>query len=256
MEDPFWSSDTRLGEKFVDRHVVVGRFARIAVESKPALLKRTQTFLQRLRERAADCHDLADRLHLGSKDTARAGKLFERPAWNLRYDIVNGGFERCRCHLGDVVRNFIEGVPNGESRRDLGDWETRGFRCQRRGSRNARIHFDNDHVAVLGIHRELNVGATRFDADSTHDSKCSVTHELVFEIGKRLCRSDSDGVAGVHTHGIDIFDRANNHTVVSVVAHDLEFVFFPTGDGRLDQNFRNGTGFESVGRNLFKLLHG
>ena len=212
--------------------------------------------MQRFRERASDRHYLANRLHLRSEDTAGARKLFERPARDLGDDVIDGGLKRGRRHLGDVVRNLIEGVPNGEPSCDLCDRETCGLRCECRRTRDTRIHFDHDHLAVLGIHGELNIGAARFDADSAHDSKCRITHDLIFVIRKCLCRSDGDGIAGVHTHGVDIFDRANDHAIVSVIAHDLKFVLFPTSDRRLDQNFRDRAGLESIGRNLFKLLHG
>ena len=60
----------------------------------------------------------------------------------------------------------------------------------------------------------------------------------------------------MYAHGIDILDRANDHTVVSVISHDLKFVFLPTSDGGLDQNFRNRAGLKSVGRYFFELFHG
>ena len=59
----------------------------------------------------------------------------------------------------------------------------------------------------------------------------------------------------MHAHGVDIFDRTNNHAVVGVIAHDFEFVFFPSGDRLLNENFGDGAGLKSVGRNLFELLH-
>ena len=45
LEDSFWSSDARLSEEFVDGHVVVGRFAWIAVESKSSLLEGSESLL-------------------------------------------------------------------------------------------------------------------------------------------------------------------------------------------------------------------
>ncbi len=41
----------------------------------------------------------------------------------------------------------------------------------------------------------------------------------------------------MHAHGIEIFDRADDHEVVAEIAHDFEFVFFPAEHGFFDQRF-------------------
>ena len=43
----------------------------------------------------------------------------------------------------------------------------------------------------------------------------------------------------MHTHWIDVLDAADDHAIVGLVAHDLEFVFLPSGDGALDEDLRN-----------------
>jgi len=51
---------------------------------------------------------------------------------------------------------------------------------------------------------------------------------MILTIGKRLRRRYSDGIAGVHAHRIEIFNRADDNDVVSKVAHHFELKFFPT----------------------------
>ena len=41
----------------------------------------------------------------------------------------------------------------------------------------------------------------------------------------------------MHSHRIDVLDRANDHAIVVFVPNDFEFVFLPTSDGTLDENF-------------------
>ncbi|CAB4710017.1 unannotated protein [freshwater metagenome] len=56
-------------------------------------------------------------------------------------------------------------------------------------------------------------------------------------------------------HRIDIFDRADDHAVVRVIAHDFEFVFFPTGDRGFDQDLGDWARLEAVGGDPFELFH-
>ena len=43
----------------------------------------------------------------------------------------------------------------------------------------------------------------------------------------------------MHTHRIEVLDRADDHDVVGVVAHDLELELFPTHDRLLDEDLRD-----------------
>ena len=73
---------------------------RVAVEAEPAGLERAQRLLQRLGERAADRHHLADRLHLRAEHRRRAGQLLERPARDLGDDVVDRRLEATRASRG------------------------------------------------------------------------------------------------------------------------------------------------------------
>ena len=74
-----------------------------------------------------------------------------------------------------------------------------------------------------------------------------VTHRLVFLVGQGERRGDGDAVAGVHPHGVDVLDRADDDAVVGAVADDLHLVFLPPRDRFLDQHFGNRGSVESGG---------
>ena len=62
-------------------------------EAPAVLLERADRLLQRLLERAADRHDLADRLHLGRQRAVGLRELLERPARDLDHAVVDGRLE-------------------------------------------------------------------------------------------------------------------------------------------------------------------
>ena len=59
---------------------------------------------------------------------------------------------------------------------------------------------------------------------------------LVEAVGERLLRRDGDAVAGVHAHRVDVLDRADDHDVVVVVAHDLELELAPAEHRLVEQH--------------------
>ena len=69
-----------------------------------------------------------------------------------------------------------------------------------------------------------------------NDGDADVTQLLVFAVGQGEDRCHGDGVAGVHADRVDVFDRADDHDIVLLVAHQLEFVFLPAFDAFLDQH--------------------
>ncbi len=52
-------------------------------------------------------------------------------------------------------------------------------------------------------------------------------------------------VAGMHAHGVDILDRADDDGVVGLVAHHLHLEFLPAQHRFLDQHFVGGRGFHA-----------
>ena len=109
---------------------------------------------------------------------------------------------------------------------------------------------------LVGIDGELHVAATGLDADSADAGEGGIAHGLVFDVGEGLSRSDGDGVAGVDPHRVEVLDRADDHAVVRVIAHDLELVFLPPRDRRLDEDLADRTRLEPERRHPFELLGG
>jgi len=80
-----------------------------------------------LSEGAADRHDFADALHVGRKPVVGTRELLEGEARNLGDHIVDRGLEAGRGGAGDVVEDFVEGVPHRQAGGDLGDREASGL---------------------------------------------------------------------------------------------------------------------------------
>ncbi len=120
------------------------------------------------------------------------------------------------------------------------------LRGQRRRARDARVHLDDDDLARLGIDGELHVGAAGVDADLADDRLGGVAQLLVLGVGEGQGRRHGDGVAGVHAHGVDVLDRADDDDVVGVVAHDLEFELVPADDRLLEHHLVDGTLAQTV----------
>ena len=78
------------------------------------------------------------------------------------------------------------------------------------------------------MNRKLNVRSTGFHADLPDDGERGVAHHLVFLVRERLHGRDSNGVAGMHAHRIEILDGTNNHAVVHPVAHHFHLEFLPS----------------------------
>jgi len=221
------------------------RDADLVEAGKPGF-ERAQRLLQRFLEGAADGHGLADRLHRSGQAVVGARELLEGEARDLGDDIVDRRLERGRGGAaGDVVLEFVEGVADGEAGGDLGDREAGGLRCQRRRARDARVHLDDDHPAIGRVDGELHVRTAGLDADLAQHGDRGVAHDLVFLVGQRQGRRDSDGIAGMDAHRIDVLDRADDDAVVVAIAHHLHLVLFPAEHAFLDQHLVGGRGVDA-----------
>ena len=128
-------------------------------------LARAHRLGEGLAEGAADRHRLADALHVGREAAVGAGELLEGEARDLGDDVVDRRLERGRRGPGDVVGDLLQRVADRQLRRHLRDREAGRLRGQRRGARDPRVHLDHDDLAVLGVDRELDVGAAGLDPD-------------------------------------------------------------------------------------------
>ena len=108
--------------------LVAGRRVRILfveAEAPTAGFERAQAFLHGLLEGAADRHRLADGFHRGGENRIRSREFLEGETRDFRDHVVDGRLERSRRDAGDVVRQLVERVADGELRGDLGDREIR-----------------------------------------------------------------------------------------------------------------------------------
>ena len=92
-------------------------------------------------------------------------KFLESKARDFGDDVIDGRLEAGRGFARDVVLDFVEQITDGEFGRDLRDGKSGRLRRERGGTRHARVHFDDDHAAVVGIDAELNIRAAGLDAD-------------------------------------------------------------------------------------------
>ena len=217
-------------------------------------LETAEHLLPGFREGTADRHRLAHGLHLRAQRFIRSGELLESPARRFDDNIIKCRLERCRGFTRDVVRELIQRIAHGKLGRDLGDRKACRFGRQRRGSRHARVHLDHNHAPVTWVDRELYVRAPGFDPDRAHDARRHVAQPLVFAVGQGLGGRDRDAVAGMHSHGVDVLDRADDHDVVGTVAHHLQLELFPADQALLDQDLPHGRHVEPMLDDRTKIL--
>ena len=67
---------------------------------------------------------------------------------------------------------------------------------------------------------------------------------MVFPVREGLGWSHRDRIPGVHPHGVEVFDAADDHDVVRQITHHLKLEFLPAQKRLLDQNLRHRTRFK------------
>ena len=210
--------------------------------------------MHRFLEGAADGHGLADGFHRGGQNGVGGREFLEGETWDLGDDVVDGRLEGGGRLAGDVVADLVERVADGELGGDFSDRETSGLGGEGGGTGDAGIHLDDDHASGLRVGGELDVRAAGFHADFANHGEGGIAHDLVFAITERLDRRDGNRVTSVNAHGIKVFDRANDHAVVGMVAHDFHFKFFPAEQRFLDEHFADGREIEAASDDFLKLL--
>ena len=146
-------------------------------------------------------------------------------------------------------------IPQRDLSCDPGDRVPGRLRCQRRGTADTRIHFNDDVVAGIRIQGELDVAAA-FDAEAPDDLNRRVLEHLVFFFGDRLGRRNDDAVSGMHANRIDVFHIADDDAVVRAIPHDFIFDFFPAGNGLLQEDLPDGAALHPSVAQVVELLHG
>ena len=219
-----------------------------------ARLQRAHGLHQRFLEGPPDGHHLAHRLHLRPQPLIRAGKLLELPLGNLHHHVVDGWLEAGRRGLCNVVLYLVQRIADGQPRRDLGDREAGGFTGKRGRARDARVHLDDDHASVVRVYRELHVAAAGLHADLSDAGNSRIAHPLILAVGQRLRRCHRDRVAGMHAHGVEVLDRADDDDVVLEVADHLQLVLLPAQHTLLDQALVHRREVDPVRQNARHLL--
>ena len=200
-------------------------------------LARAARLQERLAERAADAHRLADRLHLRAERRVRAGELLEGEARELDDDVVECRLEARGRRSGQVVRDLVERVADRELRGDLRDRIAGRLRGERGRARNARVHLDHPQLAGLAARARTGCSAPpRLDADRADDRDRRVAELLVGVVREGHLRGDGDRVARVDPHRVEVLDRADDDGVVCAVAHQLELELVPAEERLLDEH--------------------
>ena len=76
------------------------------------------------------------------------------------------------------------------------------------------VHLDDDAATRVGVHRELHVGTSGLDTDPAQTGEGVVPHGLVLDVGQCLSGRYSDGVPGMHAHGVEVLDGTDDDAVV------------------------------------------
>lgn len=235
--------------------VFVGRVQSGGVETNFAGFQAAQRLLQRFLEGATHRHHLAHRLHLGGETGIGLRELLEREARDLGDDVVDRRLERGRrLAAGDLVLQLIQRIAHRQLGGDLGDREAGRLGRQRRRTRHARVHFDDDHTAGLRIDTELHVRAAGVHADLAQHRDGRVTQALVFLVGQRLRRCDGDAVAGVHAHRVQVLDGADDDAVVRGVADNFHLELLPAQHRLFHQHFGRRRQFQAAGDDVDQLF--
>ncbi len=226
----------------------------IADQTEALDLQAAQGLLQALFEGAADGHGFAHGLHLRGERFVGTRELLEGEARDLGDDVVDGGLERGGGVARDVIFELVERVADGELRGDLRNREASGFGRERGAAADARVHLDDDHAAGVRMHGELDVRPAGLHADLADAREAEVAHDLILAIGERLDGSDGDRVAGVHAHGVEVLDGADDDAVVRLVADDFHLELLPAEQRFLDEHLGDGRQIKAAGGDGLELF--
>ena len=217
--------------------------------------QRTHGLVQGLLKRPPNRHGLTHGLHLRREGAIGIGKFFKGEARGLDHAIVDCRLERRRRLFGNVIGNFIQRVAHSELGRDFGNRKASGLGGQGRAARHAGIHLNDDEFTVVGAHGKLNVRAPGLHPNGADDADRGVSHALILFIRQRLRRCYGDAIAGMHAHGIDVFNRADDHHIIRQVPHDFQFVLFPTENRLFQEHFMPWTRRQAPVHKPFELLN-
>ena len=252
IEEAIGVGDPQPGAQFRVREV--REILAVGPQAEPGNLQGADAFLQCLLEGAADGHDFPHGLHGGGEKVLGPREFFEGPAGNLDHAVVDGGFKGGVGLPGDVVVNLVQGIAHRQFGGDLGDGKAGGLGSQGRRAGDPGVHFDDHHVAVFRVDGKLDVGAAGFHPDFPDDGDGGIPHGLVLPVGEGLGRGHGDGIAGVHSHGVDVFDGADDHHVVLEIPHHFQFEFLPAHHRLFQHHFGDHAGGQAFPGQLLQVF--
>ena len=202
-------------------------------ETSATAFKSADRLLESLLISLTNGHYLADSLHLGTEMIFNGAELLERPAGELKNNIIARRSVLVEAAVAPVG-NLVERVARGELSRNKRDREARRLRSESGGARSARINLDNDYATRLRIVGPLNVAAAD-DTDRLDDLK-GVAFEFFFKLlGNRKERCRAEAVARMNADRVDILDKAYGDHLVLGVADDLDLELLPVKNRLFDK---------------------
>ena len=183
----------------------------------------------------------------------RTDKLVKRPFGNLDDAVIERRFKAGKRLFRNCVLNFVERIPQSDLAGHFCNRITGRFAGQRRRTADAGIDLNDTVFKAVRVQRKLHIAAA-FHAELRDDIERGRAQHLCLFIGKRLAGCDNDGIARMHTNGIEIFHVADRNAVAVVVAHDFIFNLFPPGDRAFNQHLVHTAALQADFRNFFELV--
>ena len=110
---------------------IIGQITQRPDEQRTVLdLGAAQRLQQRGFKAVGDRHDLAGRFHLRAEPVRCTRKFLERKLRHLHRNIVQSGLKCRRCFAGDLIRDLIQPVADGDLCGDLCDRVSGCFGCE------------------------------------------------------------------------------------------------------------------------------
>ena len=200
----------------------------------------------------SNAHDFTYGAHLCTKLIFHTFKFFKGPAGKFDYHVVSVGNVFVQCAVFSTW-NVLQGQTGCKHGGNQCDGETGSFGCQGRGTGSTRIDFNNNNTVGNRIVGELNIGSSN-DLYRFHDFVCLLLKTLLTFFGNGQHGSRAEGVTGVHTEGIDIFNEADRDHVVVFVADNFQLQLLPAQNRFFNQNLSHQTGLQTSGTDNLQLF--
>ncbi|OPZ72446.1 MAG: hypothetical protein BWY80_01130 [Firmicutes bacterium ADurb.Bin456] len=175
-----------------------------------------------------DTHYLTHGPHLGTQNVPGAVKLFKGPAGKLYHHVIPR-----RGVLGKgaapPIGNLIQGQASRQHGRNHSNGETGGFGSQGGGTGCAGINFNDNYPVRFRVVGELDIGSPYHINGLYHGIGIFLQPLLQFRAYGQHGGS-AKGIAGMHTHGVNVLDITNGDHLVFGVPYHFQLQFFPAED--------------------------